>query len=147
MRKMAELSLIVFLGCLAGCDTPQPSGQQCFKWSTELDLPPGVTCLNAKTITVAFIGDTYYLKLKSEGDLTSFLNKHFSAETWDSVQEHMMPPEDWQNSLPFWNQAEMEGKTYYSGSHVDNDETTFVSYLSYDKETGIIYFVGMQCWN
>jgi hypothetical protein len=145
MRRIVFLILGGPLVFLASCSSSEPSAGQCFRLSTGLDLPTGVKCLNSEVITVAFVGDTYYLKLKSDHDLSSFLKKNFGTASWAVVKKDLVPPADWAKDLPFWNEGELRKKEYYSKDYRDENGGLFRSALSYDNESGILYFVGSQC--
>lgn len=145
MRRTLYVITSLFLTLIMGCGGPPPSGQKCFRWSTGLDLPAGVKCLNSKVITVALVGDTYYLKLKSDHDLLSFLAGNFDPDSWSVVKDQLIPPSDWSSDLPFWNKEELEGKAYYSKTYRSTDGNLFYSVLSYDTKSGTVYFVGGQC--
>lgn len=145
MKWRACVSLAICLGLFTGCSRSEPSGKECFRWSTGLELPPGVSWERSKVITVAFVGDTYYVKFRTKEDLSEFLHKNFEAGEWDSVRESLTPPTAWMKDLPFWDMTAIRNKSYYETAYRNSRGTTFKSVLSYDRQSGTIYFVGAEC--
>jgi|GEM_PF-3363019 len=143
MKTLLKFALLLLASCVGGCASQAPA-DSCFKTATGLTLPKSISSLKAKTITVVFVGDTYYLKLVAESDISEFLDQHFVASTWASVKQQMTPPKNWVEDLPFWKQEEVEGKSYFSLDRTNASGTVFTSTLSYDQETGFIYFVGAE---
>lgn len=131
---------------------PQPQsisqiGAEDFRESTGVDLPAGTECLEAKTITVAFVGDTYYLKIAAGKGFLDFLRANFTSESWEIAQRYLVPPDDWIAKLPFWDHAEIErANVYYSKiTNSSEGEILFHSAVAFNEATGIAYFVGTQC--
>jgi hypothetical protein len=146
-RLIVYTALMFTLG-LAGCQM-QASGDEAFLWSTGLALPDGVTCTHARTFTVFLEGDTYYVRLQAETDITDFLDEHFQPTTWDGVLDEITPPNDWagKKEMAFWKLDELGEPACYELDYTDETGTPFRSVLAYDRASGVIYFVGMQCYD
>jgi len=135
-----------------GCHRAEPQsisqiGANDFRQSTGVDLPAGTECLEAKTITVVFVGDTYFLKIAAGKGFLDFLRANFESESWEIAQRDLVPPDDWITKLPFWDRAEIErANVYYSSSTKSPEgEILFHSVVAFNEATGIAYFVGAQC--
>ncbi len=137
----AVIALFVFL---AGCQL-QPPGKECFRSATGFDLPEEATAVHAKTFTVLPAGDTYYVKFSTTKDITAFIAEHFTPASWDEVERDITPPKDWKSDLPFWNRDEIKKGVCYEGQQEEGDEVSFISAMSYDPASGVLYFYGAQC--
>ncbi len=142
-------AFIVATCAIVGCGrtNPQPVhriGVNHFRQSTGLALPDGAECLNAKTMTVAFVGDTYYLRIATPKVFSDFLDANF--ERCAEAEQSLVPPAEWMKDMPFWDKAEIaRAKLYYQKTHGSPDSWMFVSAIAYNEAARIAHFVGAEC--
>jgi hypothetical protein len=146
--RLAAL-LMMATGSIIGCGRvpPQPVGQVgavCFRDATGVDLPDGAECLSAKTVTVAFGGDTHYLKIAAAKGISDFLGANFERAAWPVVERHLVPPEDWKEDLPFWSEADIARADIYYSKTFASPKGTFLSAIAYNKAAETVYVVASQ---
>ncbi len=137
---------ILFVGCFGKKAPTNADMRGWYKTSTGLNLPKDAKIIKGKKILVFPGWATYYLKIKVSASFKKVLEQQFNSTNW-AVVDDLTPPADWKKDLPFWNNSEIEGKKYfekynYNKGNVKNGG--FISTLSFDEETGIVYFVGSE---
>ena len=85
--------------------------------------------------------------MKVPMEFRKLLEQQFEEIDWSCAKENLIPPAKWQNQIPFWDIAQIEGKKYYTRQVCKDGDLNnggYTSTISFDENTGIIYFVGEQ---
>ncbi len=126
-------------------DRPATSAQKrmWFKWSTGLELPADVRILDGTLVKQGVFNlESYYITLQAPDGFEQFLREHFEPETWKVAQEYFASLSSEEHS--FWSLEDVKSKSYYSRFKREVLEETYDSVLSFDPQTGRIYFVGAR---
>ena len=138
---------VVVMGLLSllGCGKPiQEHPGQWFEATTGLPLPAKVEELNTKAIVVLAVGDTYFLKLKTDAEYQALLHSEFSSCSWSDAADYLVPPTNWLNDLSFWDAEEIRKSEHYRRVHVDKGGSRWLTFVAFSVDRGVSYVVGAQ---
>jgi hypothetical protein len=135
---------------VAGGNAPaQPAGKAgptIFRDTTGASLPEGAECTDLKTITVAFVGDTHYVKIKAGATFSKFLAGNFEPDSWEGAQQSLIPPDSWKEDLKFWQENDIKnGKIYYTKKYTAAGGTTICSVIALNESARTAFFVAAEC--
>jgi hypothetical protein len=132
-------------GCI-GMAAPKKSDADIFFGSTGLKLPAGIECVASKTITVALVGDTHYLKLVAQNDVTDFINTQFDRSAREKGERLLIPPKNWMKDLQFWDEkAIASADIYFTKIYKSADGITILTEGVYVKKSNTMYVVSTEC--
>ncbi|MDY7009612.1 MAG: hypothetical protein SVV80_02525 [Planctomycetota bacterium] len=86
-----------------------------FSDNADVELPDEVVLLNGLSHTI-LPTSTYYMKISAPEEFGTFLEEHFSTDTWSGVEAHFnlsRLDEEEKASLPFWNLSEIKQCSFF----------------------------------
>ena len=132
------------LAMATGCERGAPDGPRAwFEAATGVKLPETATVRNSKCITVAFVGDTYYIELSASPELEATLREHFRPEA--VPPDDLDPPADWLDEMPFWRPQDLPTPCWFTKTSPADGELEWSCAVAYDRGAGKCFFVGAEC--
>lgn len=143
-----QLFVLVLISFWPGCgrrENGAKSGAELFAESTGVALPKNAKVTNEKTIDVAFVGGTHYLKLDAKQGFSEFLDANFDSSNWEVAQLLLSPPKEWMRDLPFWDEKAVANASHYYARTHKSRGIIYATAISYSRPSGIAYLVASEC--
>jgi hypothetical protein len=132
--KASQAAMAMATQAAAGMHQAQTQQfRQWFDWTTGLDLPADVTCLEKEDVGGWDANaDAWYARLAAPNGITGMLSDYQPAD-WPTAGSVLTPPMQHRGEVSyFWNARQLQGHQLYVRSYTDPRGTMFVSAIAWD---------------